>query len=82
MNIDVRTQAQETINDGATQDLLSATTRRLTQQQLCHLILSGYRCSKYEYLHTVYVEVGAVYAPFMSYRLHSHQKLVGWFACL
>jgi len=41
MNIDVCTQPQHAIDDGAADDLFPATARWLTQHKLRHLALSG-----------------------------------------
>src|SRR5205085_6344989 len=44
---------------------------------MAHGKVSAAFCSKrYKYLRAVYIEVGHVYALFMFYRLHFHQKLV------
>ena len=47
---------------------------------MAHGKVGAASCSKrYKYLHAVYIEVGHVYALFMFYRLHFHQKLVARF---
>ncbi len=42
MNVDVRTEPQQAIDDGTTYKLFPPVTRRLSQDDLCHLSLTGH----------------------------------------